>query len=271
MPTHTPDDIQFNMVDVSHAFNVDGKMIEVLRSINISVIRGEFVALIGPSGCGKTTFLKIAAGLQNPTLGHINIDGASPSSLLKEGRIGFMFQQPVLLRWRTVRENVLLPIELLPKTVHMPASKEWTLNADKLIKLVGLSGFEDMYPHQLSGGMQSRVSLARTLYCKPKILFMDEPFGHLDELTRTRLNFELLSLHSTYFPTIIFVTHSINEAILLADRVVVMSKRPGKVLEQVRIDLPRPRRVEDADSKGFQDYVHLIRKTIANEIGAETP
>jgi NitT/TauT family transport system ATP-binding protein len=205
-----------------------------VEKLSLQAREKEFLAILGPSGCGKSTLLKMVAGLIAPSAGSILVDGQPVAQPLE--RLGMVFQSPVLLRWRTVINNVLFPAEATGQSDAGMRER-----AFGLIRLVGLSGFEHKYPHELSGGMAQRVSLARALLLDPKLLLMDEPFGALDALTREEMGMELLHIWQERPKTILFVTHSISESVLLADRVLVMSARPGRLAAEVSIDLPRPR------------------------------
>lgn len=229
--------------------------VEALREANFAVERGEFVSLVGPSGCGKSTALHIVAGLLEGTSGTVTV-GGSPA---KAGRsdVGIMLQRAVLLPWRTVLENVLLPIEIFDLS-----PKETRARALELISLVGLEGFDDKYPWELSGGMQQRASLARLLVFDPQIILMDEPFAALDEFTRERLNGELARLHESLNKSVLYVTHHIMEAVFLSDRVVVMKPRPGEVLDIVDINLPRPRDVKIIGEPETAEMVTKIRRML---------
>jgi NitT/TauT family transport system ATP-binding protein len=210
-----------------------------IDSLSLTVRRGEFVSLLGPSGCGKSTLLKVIAGLVEPTSGKIVRPG--------EGRIGFMFQKPLLLPWRTTLDNVLLPIEIA-RAAFDPLDRR---NALRMLELVRLADFAHAYPHQLSGGMQQRAALARALMCDTDVLLLDEPFGALDELTRDVLNEELIGIwrsKETRLNTVLMVTHSIPEAVTMSDRVAVLSSRPARIIEDVPVPCPRPRAPEDADT-----------------------
>ncbi|WP_197374345.1 ABC transporter ATP-binding protein [Mycolicibacterium baixiangningiae] len=226
--------------------------VEALRSIEISIHPGEFVSFVGPSGCGKSTLLKIIAGLEDYQSGKVEVFGDPP----KPGRrdVGIMLQSPVLLPWRTVLSNVVLPVEIMRGDLR--AAKE---RAREIIDLVGLSKFTDKYGWELSGGMQQRVSLARLLLLDPDIMLLDEPFSALDEFNREKLTLELSSLHTRFQRTAVYVTHSIAEAVLLSDRVVVLKPHPGEVLEVVAIDLPRPRTAETLQSVEAFELVRRIR------------
>ena len=223
-----------------------------LEEVNLTLKREEFVCIVGSSGCGKSTLLKLMAGLIPITEGGITIDGAPVVKPRPD--IGMVFQSPVLLKWRSVFKNVLLPAHVLGLNI-----KECTDRAYDLLKLVNLQGFEHRYPRELSGGMQQRVSLCRALLHDPSILLMDEPFGALDAMTREEMNDELLRVWTERRKTVLFVTHSIQEAVYLGDRVVVMARRPSRVADVVQIDLPRPRRIEMRFSQQFLDYVLYIR------------
>lgn len=231
---------------------MSGENIEALGCINVDIREGEFIAVVGPSGCGKTTLLKIVAGLVRRTDGRIILKGEEISGPRKD--IGIVFQEPVLLPWRTVLENVLLPIEILRK----PKS-HFQEKAFSLLNLVGLSGFENKYPMELSGGMQQRVAIARALIHDPSILLMDEPFGALDAMTRENMNVELLRIWEKSQKTIFFITHSIPEGVFMADRVIVLSSRPGKILEVIEVRLGRPRDIDMLGSDELGTYSKKIR------------
>lgn len=229
-----------------------GETVQALDHISFDVDEGEFVSIVGPSGCGKSTLLKIIAGLIPASAGHVLIGGqpvAGPRS-----DIGFVFQQPVLLPWRTVKANVMLPVEVLKLD-----RRDGERRAADLLETVGLSNFANHYPMELSGGMQQRVGIARALVHDPVLLLMDEPFGALDAMTREHMTLELLNIWSAYRKTVLFVTHSIAEAVFLADRVVTMTARPGRVAEVVTINLPRPRDLALMNTPEFGQYVSHIR------------
>lgn len=232
--------------------------IVALDEVNLSIKRGEFVSLVGPSGCGKTTLLKILASLIKSTEGEILIDGQrvrKPSA-----DVGVVFQEPTLLPWRTILENIMLPIELV-RGLNREQYLESALN---LMKKVGLNGFENKYPKELSGGMRQRAGICRALIRDPKVLLMDEPFGALDAMTREFLNVELQRIWMEQKKTIVFVTHSIPEAVFLSDRVVVMCPRPGRISEIVPIDMPRARKLSDMNSKYAGDVLAHIRRHFDN-------
>ena len=214
-----------------------------LEDVTFDVADGEFVAIVGPSGCGKSTLLRIVSGLLEPTSGAVTVHGKTPEQARKDVEFGFVFQSPVLFPWLRALGNVLLPDHILGSRspTHGPGTK---VLARKLLRDVGLEGFEEHYPSQMSGGMRQRVALARALIYQPSTLLMDEPFGALDEFTRDRLNLQLLDVWGQARSTVLFVTHSIQEAIFLADRVVVMSPRPGRVAREAVVPFPRPRQLE---------------------------
>lgn len=208
---------------VYHSYDThNGKRIEALENLSFEIRKGEFFSIVGPSGCGKTTLLNILAGLIVPTAGSISVFGDSPEAHLNKKKIGMVFQDPALFDWRTVKENIALPLELNAVAGDVSAISD-------IIDLVGLNGFENSYPRELSGGMKSRVAIARSLIAKPDLLLMDEPFGALDEITANKLNVELLNIWKNTNATIIFVTHSISQAAIMSNRILVLSERPGKM------------------------------------------
>ena len=219
---------------IEQRFETPSGSVQALTSVDLSIGENEFVTLVGRSGCGKSTLLRIIAGLQKPTGGRVSI-GGDPVLAPRED-VSMMFQRPALLPWRTVLQNVMLPAEVMRLD-----KKKTRARAEELIALTGLNGFERKLPHELSGGMQQRVSLCRSLVSNPRILLMDEPFSALDALTREELSVELQRIVMEQDTTIVFVTHSIEEAVLLADRVAVMKPRPGRIGEIVPVDIPRPR------------------------------
>jgi NitT/TauT family transport system ATP-binding protein len=230
--------------DASKVFTVGrGTAVHALDSIALGVREGEFVTLVGRSGCGKSTLLRLIAGLVKPTSGGVEIDGSPVRRPRRD--VGLMLQKPALLPWRTALDNVLLPVEVMRKK-----RRDYLDRAHELFETTGLAGFEARYPRELSGGMQQRVSLCRSLIHDPAVLLMDEPFAALDALTREDLSEELQQICARHRKTVIFVTHSIEEAVLLADRVVVMSPRPGRIQEIVTVDAPRPRSLGASEHAG---------------------
>jgi NitT/TauT family transport system ATP-binding protein len=243
--------------NVSKVFTDGPRPLAVLQPASFSLGAGEFVCLLGPSGSGKSTLLRIIGGLLAADSGKLWFDGEFLSGPRTD--IGFVFQKTNLMPWRTVLENVLLPIEIQQRKI----TDRDRAHAVELLDLMGLSGFEHAYPRQLSGGMNQRVVLARTLIHRPRLLLMDEPFGQLDALTRERLNLELLRLQAVHNKTVLMVTHSINEAVFLADRVLVMSDRPGRIVAHVTIDLPRPRDLSILATPQFGALAAQVRQHIA--------
>jgi NitT/TauT family transport system ATP-binding protein len=240
---------------IRKTYNSGSDEVVALEEVSFSVGRGEFLTVVGRSGCGKTTLLKLTAGLLAPTAGEVEVEGSVVRGPLTN--VGIVFQSPVLLPWRRAIDNVLLQIEARGLDVA-PYRKR----AYELLELAGLKGFEKKYPAELSGGMQQRVSISRALIHDPPLLLMDEPFGALDAITRDEMNLELLRIWSEAKKTVLFITHSIPEAVFLGDRVVVMTPRPGKVAEIVEIDLPRPRETALRDEPRFVEYVSRIRRRL---------
>ena len=238
--------------DLNKTYETRGGSVEAVREASFDVKAGEFVALVGPSGCGKSTILQICAGLIPHNGGSVEVGGIQAKPGRKE--VGIMFQAPVLLPWRSVTANVLLPTEIFGID-----HKEAVKRANELIELVGLEGFEDKYPWELSGGMQQRASLARVLVYDPDILLMDEPFAAVDEFTRERLNVELARIHESLGRTVLYVTHNIQEAVFLSDRVVVMKPHPGEILDVIETGLPRPRRLKVLEDPRTVELVIKIR------------
>jgi NitT/TauT family transport system ATP-binding protein len=242
---------------VSKVFDTfSGDRIVAIEEVSFDIRSGEFIPILGPSGCGKSTLLRIVAGLLKPTGGSVSVGGSPVLGPIKG--IGFVFQKPVLFDWYRVLANVLAPVELAGLR-----KKDYVDKARELIRLVKLDGFEDKYPKELSGGMQQRVAIARALILDPAILIMDEPFGALDALTRDQLNLELLKIWREKRKTILFVTHNIPEAVLLGDRVVVFSERPGRIKAILPVDLPRPRDIEAKKNKKFGELEVELYKLIA--------
>lgn len=230
-----------------------------LANLNIQVQRNEFVAIVGPSGCGKSTFLLMVAGLEKPTSGELTIEGA-PIDGPNEKR-SIVFQEYLLFPWRTVIGN----IEFGPRMRRVPRD-DCRASSRHLIELMGLAGFEECYPHELSGGMRQRVAIARALANEPEVLLMDEPFGALDALTRETMQLELQNIWLQSRCTVLFVTHSIAEAVFLADRVLIMSKRPGVIKEEVRIDIDRPRTKDIHATRQFREYEAYLKAVVWEEV-----
>jgi NitT/TauT family transport system ATP-binding protein len=233
-----------------------------LRDVDLEIQAGEFISLIGPSGCGKSTLLRILGDLIEPTHGNVAINGKTARQARRDRDYGIVFQDPVLYDWRTVAKNIALPLEMAGWSRQKRAER-----VQEMLALVELSSFERHHPWQLSGGMQQRVSIARALSFDPALLLMDEPFGALDEMTRERLNMELLRIWERSNCTIVFVTHSIAEAVFLSTRVVVMSPRPGRISDVVAIDLPQPRTAATREEPRFFELVTQVREAL--HLGAD--
>jgi NitT/TauT family transport system ATP-binding protein len=229
--------------------------LEAIRNISLDIADGEFLSLLGPSGCGKSTLLMMVAGLLRPTTGDITLAGSAVTG--PRADVGVVFQSPVLLPWRTVLDNVLLPIELR----RLPRS-QYRARALELLKMAKLEDFADALPRQLSGGMRQRAAICRALIHNPTTLLMDEPFSALDAITRDEMAIELLRIWHANRKTVVFVTHSIREAALLSDRVVVMGRRPATVVDEISIELQRPRNIALTEEDGFNRYVRHLRKSI---------
>ncbi len=236
----------------------DGTNVEALREVSFTVGHGEFVSIVGQSGCGKSTLLKILAGLLSKTSGTTSIEGQEVDRPRRD--VGIMFQKPLLLEWRRVLDNVLLPAE-----IYRLDRQEYAGKAHKLLSTAGLKDFLRKYPFELSGGMQQRVALCRALVAEPSLLLMDEPFGALDTLTRQKMGFELLRLWEDWKSTVLFVTHDIDEAVMLSDKVLVMSPRPGRILDAFTVDLPRPRQIFTKDTSEFIHFSSQIRRRLWEE------
>lgn len=233
--------------------------VQALSNIDLRIGEGEFVSLIGPSGCGKTTLLRVIADLEHITEGNVRVNGVSPHEARLARAYGYVFQAPALFPWRTVLGNVMLPLQIQGGEKAQNRS-----TALAHLERVGLKGFEGKYPWQLSGGMQQRVSIARALAFEPKILMMDEPFGALDEITRDRLNEQLQQLWQRERRTVVFVTHSIAEAVYLSTRIVVMSPRPGRIVKVIESPLPDERHLGLRDTQAFMDVAHEVREALAD-------
>lgn len=233
------------MVHVIHAdavtktFNVGKQALTAVDDVTFAVEPGEFVSIIGPSGCGKSTMLKLIADIYQPTSGQLSVNGRSPREARLGRELGMVFQDPALFPWRNVLDNVSLPLEIAGRL-----NEESRRQSEDLLHLVGLADFLEASPDQLSGGMRQRVAIARALVLEPRLFLLDEPFGALDEITRKRMNLELLRIWTQAHTSALLITHSLSEAVFLSDRVLVMSPRPGTITDDVRIDLPRPRRIE---------------------------
>jgi NitT/TauT family transport system ATP-binding protein len=261
-----PDRHAVRLSNVEKVFGTPGAgTTRALEDINLAIAPGEFVSLIGPSGCGKSTLLRIVGDLISPTAGEVEVNGKPAHRARLERDYGMVFQAPVLFDWRTVEGNVRLPLELLGVDRRQRAER-----AHAMIELVELGGFTRHYPHQLSGGMQQRVAIARALVLEPALLLMDEPFGALDEMTRERLNAEVLRIWGKTRTTIIFVTHSIPEAVFLSTRVVVMSPRPGRITNVIDIDLGQPRNEQTRETERYFELVTEVRESLRGRHGAES-
>jgi NitT/TauT family transport system ATP-binding protein len=254
---------------VSKIFAATGqgaRPVEALVGIDLSVAAGEFISLIGPSGCGKSTLLRIVGDLTAPTSGTVKVNGKPAPQARRDRDYGMVFQAPILFDWRSVQGNVELPLE-----INGTAKTERARRAAELLALVELTDFAHHYPWQLSGGMQQRAAIARALVLDPAILLMDEPFGALDEMTRERMNMELLKIWDRTQTTVLFVTHSIAEAVFLSTRVVVMSARPGRIAAVVDIDLPRVRTVETRETEAYFHFVTVVREALRGDEGGQQP
>jgi len=241
--------------DLSLTFETADGPVYALSEVNLSVKAGDFVSFIGPSGCGKTTLLRVIADLERQTAGRIAVNGVSPEEARLGRAYGYVFQAPALYPWRTVERNVMLPLEIMGMSAG-----ERKERAGRYLELVNLKGFEKKFPWQLSGGMQQRVSIARALSFEPDLLLMDEPFGALDEITRDHLNEQLLRLWERTGKTVVFVTHSIPEAVFLSSKIVVMSPRPGRIIDVIDCNLPSDRTLDIRESKDFAEIAHRVRE-----------
>lgn len=247
-------DVIIDIRNLGLTFQTADTPVVALSNIDLAIHAGEFVSLIGPSGCGKTTLMRIVADLEQPTEGTVTVNNVSPREARLKRAYGYIFQAAALYPWRNVQRNVELPHEIMgvPK-------EEREAKARRYLELVGLQGFEKKFPWQLSGGMQQRVSIARALSFDPQLLLMDEPFGALDEITRDRMNEELLQIWEKTRKTVIFVTHSIDEAVLLSTKIVVMSARPGRIVDVIDSTLPPRRTLETRETPAALELAHRVR------------
>jgi NitT/TauT family transport system ATP-binding protein len=238
--------------DLSLTFSTADGPVYALNGVDLTVADGDFVSFIGPSGCGKTTLLRVIADLEAPTAGTISVNGMSAGEARLKRAYGYVFQAPALFPWRTVEDNVALPLEIMGTNAQGRVARN--------LELVNLKGFEKKFPWQLSGGMQQRVSIARALAVEPKLLLMDEPFGALDEIVRDKLNQQLLELWAQTGKTVVFVTHSIPEAVFLSTRIVVMSPRPGRIIDVIETNFPRARTLDMRETPEFLKIAHRVRE-----------
>jgi NitT/TauT family transport system ATP-binding protein len=241
--------------DVTMVYHGSGDSVIALERVNMHVPTGQFASIIGPSGCGKSTLLRLIADILQPHSGQVTLGSDTPRAARHDHALGFVFQSPTLLPWRTVRQNVELPLDVVGRN----STRRSARSTDELIELVGLRSFEKALPHQLSGGMQQRVAIARALVLTPDVLLLDEPFGALDEITRQRMNLEMLRIWAESGTTALLVTHSIGEAIFMSDQVCVMSARPGRIVSVVDVPLSRPRTLDMMRSHVFFDCVNRVR------------
>ena len=251
---------------LTHVYGSGPMAVAALADVDLEVGQGEFMSVIGPSGGGKTTLLRAIGGLLKPTAGAIQVDGMLPGDAQRRKSIGFVSQDPSLLPWRTVLQNIELPLRLNPRQ-----SRRNGESPERLMEAVGLAEFRDYHPHQLSGGMKQRVAFARALAIDPAVLLLDEPLGALDEITRTAMRYELLRLWEDSRKTVVLVTHSIPEAVLMSDWVLVMSPRPGRVLQRVHVDLSRPRSDTWERSPIFLEYTNQIKDILSSEAPRGAP
>jgi len=252
---HAPDAVLCERVSVR--FTTERGTVTALENIDLTIPRGSFLTLLGPSGCGKSTLLRVMADLIEPSSGKVTVLGDVPETARVNREIGFVFQDAALLPWRNVLDNVTLPLEVGGGRA-LPGAR----SPQELISLVGLAGWETALPHELSGGMRQRVAIARALVSGPRLLLMDEPFGALDEITRDHLNEQLLRLWEQTQKTVIFVTHSIPEAVFLSNRIVVMSPRPGRILQVIESNLPARRTLDVRETPAFLEIAHRVRQAL---------
>jgi NitT/TauT family transport system ATP-binding protein len=252
-----PAPLAIDIRDLSLTFDVGAAPVAALSNVNLAVRRGEFVSFIGPSGCGKTSLMRVIADLEPQSEGEVTVNGVSPREARLARAYGYVFQAAALYPWRSVLANVSLPLEIMGLN-----RRERLARAAKYIEMVGLTGFERKFPWQLSGGMQQRVSIARALSFEPELLLMDEPFGALDEITRDHLNEHLIRLWEQTRKTVVFVTHSISEAVFLSGRIVVMSPRPGRIIEVIESNLPGKRGLDLRDTPEFLSVARRVREAL---------
>jgi NitT/TauT family transport system ATP-binding protein len=250
----SPQRLAVDVRDVSLTFETSDGKVDALSNVSLQIADGEFVSFIGPSGCGKTTMLRVIADLQQPTVGALLVNGVSAEQARLERRYGYVFQAPALFPWRTIEKNLKLPLEIMGFS-----DSEQAQRAARYLALVNLTGFERKFPWQLSGGMQQRVSIARALSFDPALLLMDEPFGALDEIVRDHLNEQLLQLWDKTGKTVLFVTHSIPEAVFLSSKIVVMSPRPGRIIDVIDCNFPRDRTLEIRETPEFLKIAQRVR------------
>ncbi len=264
--SHEPDPAAVDLVvdHIGKTFAGAAGPVAALAPTSFRLARGSFTALIGPSGCGKSTLLRIIAGLEQPDGGAVLVRGRHPEQFRAEGELGIAFQDPALLPWRTVRRNVALPLQVLGRSV-----RRYQAQIQELITLVGLTGYEDALPGQLSGGMRQRVAIARALVTAPSMLLLDEPFGALDQILRRAMNLELQRVWMAHQATTLLVTHGIDEAVFLADEVMVMHARPGRIAEAVRIPFPRPRQPDLLTTPTFHAICDRLAATLHANDAAE--
>jgi NitT/TauT family transport system ATP-binding protein len=253
-PVSSPQRLAVDVRDVSLTFETADGKVDALSNVSLQIADGEFVSFIGPSGCGKTTMLRVIADLQQPTAGTLLVNGMSAERARIERRYGYVFQAPALFPWRTIEKNLKLPLEIMGFS-----DSEQKQRAARYLALVNLTGFERKFPWQLSGGMQQRVSIARALSFDPALLLMDEPFGALDEIVRDHLNEQLLQLWDKTGKTVLFVTHSIPEAVFLSSKIVVMSPRPGRIIDVIDCNFPRDRTLEIRETPEFLKIAQRVR------------
>jgi NitT/TauT family transport system ATP-binding protein len=256
-PRRSPTDGRLDIKDLNKTYQVEGEAIESVRLISLSIQEGEFVSILGPSGCGKSTLLMMIAGLVAPTGGEILLDGRPVRGPRRETSV--VFQTPVLFPWRTVLANVLFPVE-----VFKLDKAKYRAEALRLLEMTGLTAFMDRLPKHLSGGMAQRVPLCRALITDPELLLMDEPFSALDALTRDDMNVQLARIWEQVRKTVVFVTHSIREAVFLSERVIVLSRRPAIVVADLKVDLPRPRTLEIQETGEFNRYCAELRASLGH-------